>query len=252
MPQRQYVPCDPAEARVQAETLACWNGSQWKRRGLCFLGCLIILVVGLFCRMQQHSRAPKWLRKTPSEMLDAERVWGGKLVLKFPMSFEDHGYLARCPVSWTCQGDAKVCRNPPLSQRCNHPGLSGLDGNQYLSLGDDLSTGSATSIAFFLPHNIDRIDLKRSGGADSGSGFYLHLLKDNSVICSSEDSLDTNIFVDDSCMGLNAYAGQTVYINVTDSQKTIWGKVLIDDIRLIDNLGNYINETVGVLSPLRL
>jgi len=139
-----------------------------------------------------------------------------------------------------------------MSHSCNHPGLGAVDGKMYLSLGDDMSIGSATSLAFLLPPNIDRIEFKRSGGAGPGSGFYVRLLNDDRLICIAEDSLDSNQFVDDKCLGLDKYAGQAVYINVKDTSKTIWGKVLVDDIRLKDLSGRDINKTVGIPSPLRI
>lgn len=188
----------------------------------------------------------------PGDSLALMGVSSREVQLQFPMSFEDMGHIGRCPEFWICKGGAKICRHPPMSHSCNHPGLGAVDGKMYLSLGDDMSTGSATSLAFLLPPNVDRIEFKRSGGAGPGSGFYVRLLNDDSLICIAEDSLDSNIFVDDKCLGLDKYAGQAVYINVKDTSKSIWGKVLVDDIRLKDLQGRDINNTVGIPSPLRI
>lgn len=182
----------------------------------------------------------------PGTLMEAE-----KLYLTFPMSFEGP-YLGSCPYNWICTGEAKVCRHPPLSVVCVHPGLSGVDGRQYLSLGGDKDLGSATSMAFYLPPHTEKVDFKRSGGAGRGSGFYLHLLRDDSVICSSEDSVDTNAFSTDSCMGVGAFANQAVYINLRDRHNTSWGKVLIDDIRLKDKSGADIETAVAIPSPMNL
>merc|ERR1740138_125105 len=92
--------------------------------------------------------------------------------------------------------------------------------------------GSAISSVFPLPAKIERISFKRAGGADVGSGFYLHRVSDGSVLCRSESGRNTNTFFEDSCEGLTAYGGVLVYVEVRDAQRSEWGKVVIDDIRL--------------------
>jgi hypothetical protein len=110
-------------------------------------------------------------------------------------------------------------------------------------VGDDFGKGKATSVVFTLPPGIDHISFKRSGGADGNSGFYLRRSSDGHVLCSSEAGRDTNIFFEDSCDGLRGFGGVNVYIEIKDSQSSAWGKVLIDDIRLIE-------DDAGVGSPV--
>mmetsp|Transcript_67145 Transcript_67145/g.190427 ORF Transcript_67145/g.190427 Transcript_67145/m.190427 type:complete len:114 (+) Transcript_67145:111-452(+) len=112
--------------------------------------------------------------------------------------------------------------------------------------------GSATSIAFYLPFEINKITFKRSGGANAGSGFYLHLNRNSSVICSSENSVNTNAFSTDSCMNIARYAGEAVYISLVDLHRSLWGKVLIDDIRLKDRAGADIRHATAIPSPWSL
>eukprot|EP00420_Gonyaulax_spinifera_P026103 CAMPEP_0197894458 /NCGR_PEP_ID=MMETSP1439-20131203/35612_1 /TAXON_ID=66791 /ORGANISM="Gonyaulax spinifera, Strain CCMP409" /LENGTH=258 /DNA_ID=CAMNT_0043514815 /DNA_START=95 /DNA_END=871 /DNA_ORIENTATION=+ len=253
-----YLPCDAAcPQALNPEASACEG--QAPRQGLrrrwrmaCGV-CLATSAVGLVLSTQASvlRDAVGHMRHAALGSVVGEMSIGSTFTLNFPISFEGP-YVGRCPSGWICKGDAKVCRHPPLSPKCNHPGLSGVDGRQYLSLGNDLEKGSALSTAFFLPKEIDRIEFKRSGGANGGSGFYLYLLRDDKVICQSEDEINTNVFLTDSCMALAAYAGEAVYIRLKDNASTSWGKVLIDDIRLKDKFGKDIHQAVGIPSPLAM
>jgi len=152
----------------------------------------------------------------------------------FPLSFEADSEGA-CPQGWTCKAIATVCSFPMTSGgACTHPGLVGVVGSKYLTIGDDLGTGSATSPVFILPRGIDKIQFMRSGGADEGSGLYLHHSGDGRVLCTAEDGRDTNKLHRDWCLGLSGLDGEAVYITIKDTARSMWGKVLIDDIRLKD------------------
>jgi len=156
--------------------------------------------------------------------------------LHFPMSFEADA-PGKCPAGWFCTGKAvNICdedkEKQPTNAACDHPGLAGQDGERYLSVGDDISSGEAYSAVFVLPDEISSIHFRRSGGADVESGFYVRLYHSGEVACASEDGQDTNVFFNCSCDGLANYTGQAVFISIRDRQSSSWGKVLVDDIRL--------------------
>jgi len=154
-----------------------------------------------------------------------------KRFVDFPMSFESDP-LGSCPKDWTCSGETLVCHMPGISEMCRHPGVSGVHGSRYLTVGNDFSQGNATSVAFYLPREAAEMELKRSGGADAGSGFYVLRAADNEVLCAAEGGLDTNSFSAESCRIGKEYGGEIVYISIRDTQSSEWGKVLVDDIRL--------------------
>lgn len=158
-------------------------------------------------------------------------------LLEFPISFEV-GDLGACPRGFTCVGDdVRVCTTTEgfvHNIACLHPGVSGTDGYQYLVVGNDDTEGTATSDAFILPPRIEKISFKRSGGAGHGSGLYVVSEDSNVALCAAESSRDTNEFFEDSCAGLSAYSGVVVRMVIKDAQKSSWGKVLVDDIRLQD------------------
>jgi len=169
-----------------------------------------------------------------------EAIWVPKItemtpLVIFPMSFEGP-YGGECPAQWTCVGQARVCRDPPMTPFCTHPGLAKLEGAQYMTVGNDLELGNATSPIFYLPPQAERIDFRRSGGADEGSGFFVHLARNDEVICNVVGGMDTNEFFKQSC-AVAGYAGEAVYIALRDLQSSPWGKVLVDDIRLIGPQG---------------
>mmetsp|Transcript_27730 Transcript_27730/g.54431 ORF Transcript_27730/g.54431 Transcript_27730/m.54431 type:complete len:252 (+) Transcript_27730:108-863(+) len=248
--QTAYKPCDvvphASATTTEVASASCKRPAYYL---LSCVGAIFGLVVAADILLRRFRLLP---RSDPGDSLSLVGVRRPTVKLHFPMSFEDDDFIGRCPEFWICKGGAKICRHPPMSHSCNHPGIGAVDGKLYLSLGDDMSTGSATSLAFLLPTNVDMIEFKRSGGAGPGSGFYVRLLNDDSLICIAEDSLDSNLFVDDKCLGLNKYAGQAVYIIVKDTSKSIWGKVLVDNIRLKDISGKDISNAVGIPSPLRI
>jgi len=171
------------------------------------------------------------------------------LRMHFPTSFEDSGD-GLCPVGWTCLGAAGACRTVTSVHRCLNPGLTGSQGGAYLSMGRDFETGLAMSPAFVLPSGAESIRFLRGGGADGGSGLYVRRLKDGVIVCSSESNVspDTNAFVVNWCPGLALHAGEAVYIVVRDIQRSIWGKVLVDDIHIIDAKGGDLDaEEVALL-----
>lgn len=155
--------------------------------------------------------------------------------IRFPLTFE--GSSGGCPSGWHCQGKAtRICHVGAKAFGCNHPGLSNAQGKQFLSLGSDFGTGSATSPRFILPKGIDRVSFMRSGGADKGSGLFVHAM-DGSLLCSGENGTNTNVFFDTTCAGLSGRGGTPVFIRVKDASRTFWGKVLLDNIRLLDSEG---------------
>jgi len=154
----------------------------------------------------------------------------------FPLSFERTAEGA-CPVGWTCTKGALVCAIISKRPGCMNPHDAGAEGRHYFAVGSDLGVASAQSLPFVLPAGIDRICFRRSGGADFGSGLYLISQQSGLILCRAETGTDTNMFFDDYCRGLAGLAGETVYIELRDSQRSGWGKVLIDDIHLQDVLG---------------
>jgi len=156
--------------------------------------------------------------------------------MSFPLSFE-HGAEGSCPEGWDCQGSARLCRAGSTAGECHIPGLKGQDGQQYLLLGGDETAGAATSPVFLLPAGIDHLDFRRGGGADQGSGLYLHSKLDGRVLCSAESGLDTDSFFQDRCGGLAAHAGEPAYLHLRDGQAGGWGKVFVDDVHLRDAQG---------------
>jgi len=172
------------------------------------------------------------------------------VLLRFPMSFEETAPGA-CPSGWVCSGEARVCSHPPLTRKCLHPGISGVEGSRYLAVGDDFTEANVTSAAFYLPWDASRLEFRQCGGANAGSGFYVHLHSNRQLICSSEDGLDSNAFSISSCVGLAAHAGQAVYISLRDMQRSTWGKVLVDDIRLKSTAGEDI-ASVEKVPPLKV
>merc|ERR550532_258864 len=158
--------------------------------------------------------------------------------IKFPLDFED-AFVGGCPSGWTCMGLARVCSPlvKPKTDACNHPDLRGSEGSRYLSMGSDAGTGMAVSPVFLLPEGIDRVRFRRSGGADRGSGLYVHRRNDGSVLCSAEKGRDTDNFFEDTCGNLADHAGEAVYIKVKDTQRGVWGKTLIDDVHLLSASG---------------
>jgi beta-glucosidase len=145
----------------------------------------------------------------------------------------EEGAAGGCPAGWTCSGEVALCSTGSVvAGLCALPGLGGVEGSQLLAVGSDFTTGSAISSVFPLPAKIERISFKRAGGAGVGSGFYLHRVSDGSVLCRSESGEDTNALFHDSCEGLSAYVGVLVYVEIRDAQRSVWGKVLIDDIHL--------------------
>ena len=101
-----------------------------------------------------------------------------------------------------------------------------------LSVGCDQTKGLATSNAFVLPADVMSLRFVRSGGADSPSGLYVKLADSFQVIALSRDGANTDDMFEVE-LPLSAYAGKSVYIEVMDLQESSWGKVAIDNIRLI-------------------
>jgi len=156
--------------------------------------------------------------------------------VSFPLSFERSAEWS-CPDGWHCTGDAGVCRVGSISGLCLHPGVNGTDGAKYLVVGNDKGVGTATSPVFVLPDRIDNIVFRRSGGANRGSGFFLHSKTDGRLLCSAENGTNTNAFFEEQCKGLSGHGGEPVFIHLRDTQKSDWGKVMIDDIHLRDAFG---------------
>jgi len=152
--------------------------------------------------------------------------------IRFPISFEESSE-GGCPPGWSCMGGTKICDIHVEPWACRYPGVTGVDGSKYLSLGGDEATGIAVSPVFLLPANVDSLRFKRAGGADRGSGLYLRRRNDSRLLCASESPADTNSFFEASCPNLAGRAGEAVYIQIKDAQAGIWAKVLIDDLRLV-------------------
>jgi len=167
--------------------------------------------------------------------LDKPGPQKGKGDLSFPLTFE--GNFGVCPPGFTCYGQAKICVHPALSQPCFHPGIENLQGKQYFDVGHDFITAHAISQVFYLPSDISNIELLYSGGASMKSGFFLHLLTDGKIICHIANGEHTNAFMQERCVGLQKHRGEAVFICIVDAQQTHWGKVLIDNVRLLDQFG---------------
>jgi hypothetical protein len=184
---------------------------------------------------------------------NATEVGPSDLQFRFPLSFED-AQVGHCPTGWHCSGSAspKVCRVGVggVDGSCEHPGIHGVDGMQYFTVGNDFNTGSAISAPFVLPAGVDKIVFLRSGGADDGSGFYLRRHDNGQVLCSAENGQDTNGFFEGHCEGLVGYTGEGVYMEIRDTQSSGWGKVMVDDIRLLDSSGKDISAA-RMLDPRR-
>jgi len=161
--------------------------------------------------------------------------------VRFPMTFEDD-VPGSCPFQWQCSGEALVCNDPPKSLPCNHPGLTGVHGSHYLTVGNDFGKGDATSSSFYLPQGAAKIELMRSGGADAGSGLFLVRQRNGQVICAAEGGDNTNGLFMNSCEVDAGYDGEVVYISLRDRQRSSWGKVLVDNIRLKHTSGADIAE----------
>jgi len=166
--------------------------------------------------------------------------------LAFPNDFE--GISGRCPKGFDCGGHARVCENPPRQHTCNHPGVGKLSGKQYLTVGNDFGTAHAQSRVFYMPTEINTIDLLYAGGAHLESGFYVHLFEDDRVICHISSGDETNVFKRYQCNNLIEYQKKPVYICVMDNQKSHWGKVLIDDIHFKDQFG--VDLDLGDAKPM--
>eukprot|EP00418_Pyrodinium_bahamense_P075575 CAMPEP_0179049422 /NCGR_PEP_ID=MMETSP0796-20121207/20204_1 /TAXON_ID=73915 /ORGANISM="Pyrodinium bahamense, Strain pbaha01" /LENGTH=258 /DNA_ID=CAMNT_0020745897 /DNA_START=84 /DNA_END=860 /DNA_ORIENTATION=+ len=167
-----------------------------------------------------------------------------KSVIRFPLTFEGVKGGA-CPPHFSCSKKTSgVCYYPPLTIACTHPWLKGLQGSRYFRIANDKETGVVTSDVFYLPSGIDRLEYLTAGGSDVGSGLYVHLVSDSSVICKSEYGEDSNVFTLQRCAGLTLYAGQMVFMCLADLQRGVWAKLMVDDIRLKDQFGNDIGEAV--------
>jgi len=167
--------------------------------------------------------------------------------LDFPVSFENM-MEGKCPTGWTCSGPAAVCFPGSSSGPCRpYPGIKGHDGKQFLDVGNDFGTATALSPMFKLPGDIDRICFRRCGGADEGSGLYLNLVSNGEQICIAENGQDVDVFSVQCCPDLAQHAGKEVVIHIRDAQSSGWGKVLIDDIRLLDSSG----RDIGPKAPKR-
>ena len=89
--------------------------------------------------------------------------------------------------------------------------------------------------------NIDHLEVMRSGGADSPSGFYVKRAADNKVLCSATNGVDQNYpFVADKCGGLANHTGFSVYMIAQDLATGGWGKVYIRSIQFKSADGNVI------------
>jgi len=119
-----------------------------------------------------------------------------------------------------------------------YPGIKGHDGKHFLDVGNDWGTATATSPNFKLPNKTDRLCFKRSGGAGPGSGLYLVRQSDGRRLCEAENGEDSNTFAMQCCTDLAKYVGEEVIIRIVDAQSSGWGKVLVDDIRLLDTSGS--------------
>jgi len=237
MPEAGYdtLALDGREARSDSR-----RGCLLRRRGAALLGGLALVGSGCLAqRTQLDRRIWKRLRGSLPDRLIGEDAAGERL--NFPTSFE-HAQGGYCPPGWMCSSEAKICHYPHHTQTCNHPGLLNQDGTKYFRIANDFEAGWATSAVFHLPTLISRMEFKRAGGADAGSGLYVHLLSNDQVICTAEDGTDTNEFFTQVCNELSAYAGQPVYICLVDKQRSSWGKVLIDDIRLKNQFGDELNH----------
>mmetsp|Transcript_90673 Transcript_90673/g.180312 ORF Transcript_90673/g.180312 Transcript_90673/m.180312 type:complete len:972 (+) Transcript_90673:67-2982(+) len=158
----------------------------------------------------------------------------------FPISFE--GPVGSCPARWTCTGaETQICALGSRTSVCNHPGIDNVEGTHYFNVGNDMGTGTATSSTFVLPENIYSVFFRRSGGADEGSGVYILRHSDDEVICAAEEGRNSNVMVEQWCNAVKKYAGQSVYIVIKDSQSSEWGKVIVDNFRLLDKSGNDLN-----------
>lgn len=172
----------------------------------------------------------------------------GEGALTFPLHFE--GRFGVCPPGFTCWGQAKVCVHPAKSDSCFHPGIENLQGRQYFDVGHDFIKAHAMSQVFYLPSGIQEIQLLYSGGAYEKSGFFLHTLDAGKVICRIASDRKTNAFSQERCEGLKKYEGEPVFICIVDAQLSHWGKVLIDNVRLVDQFSKDLNHAGLVeLSP---
>ena len=135
-----------------------------------------------------------------------------------------------CPVGWQCTGDAYVTES------------------QTFHVGDDQTTGSGTSLPFELPVNAWAVQFERAQGADEGSGFYVKRASDNTTVCACETGINSGVFWVDSCQ-VSAAAGMMVFLYLADNQASSWGKVLIDDITIIDAQGDTLVATTLAVTP---
>jgi len=231
-------------------------------KGLIALAC--VLIVSAVLHITTVRWKSKWLHQDvfenkdhevdnqPGEQLVHEDLCkaGSKEGLVFPMSFE--GPVGSCPASWTCTGkETQICALGSKTPVCNHPGIGNVEGTHYFNVGNDMGTGSATSATFVLPETIYSVFFRRSGGADEGSGVYILRQSDDEVICAAEEGQNSNVMVEQWCNKVGKYAGQSVYIIIKDSQSSGWGKVIVDNIRLLDKSGNDLNLESNTTDVMR-
>jgi hypothetical protein len=140
------------------------------------------------------------------------------------------GSVGSCPTGWICTGDAELASSSD-GQGCVIAG--NINGTSYAKAGCDATTGTMTSANFTLPARVGSILFRRAGGANSPSGFYVKRASDGVTLCSSTNGTDSDTFFEDSCDGLSAYEGTLAYIYLDDQDTGGWGKVYIDNIRML-------------------
>lgn len=208
-------------------------------RYLACVACLACVCATSGSRWWHNEKAPGEDIVTLEELREPKPQKGNG-DLSFPLQFE--GHFGVCPPGFTCYGQAKVCVHPAMSQPCFHPGIENLQGKQYFDVGHDFITAHAISQVFYMPSTIQEIRLLYSGGAYLKSGFFLHALSGGKIICHIANDKHTNAFTQESCEGLQQYKGEPVFICIVDAQRTHWGKVLIDNVRLLDQFGEDLQQ----------
>src|ERR1035437_4257966 len=170
---------------------------------------------------------------------------GGSSNPPIALNFDfETGSVGSCPTNWTCTGDAVIASSSD-GQGCAVAG--NINGSQYLKASCDGTMGTATSQAFTLPSGIDHLRALRAGGADAGtgSGWFVKRVSDGTTLCSAQNGTDSDTFFTDDCTGLSSYVGTSVYIYVIDNQNSGWGKVYLDNIRLMDASNNVLSLPSG-------
>lgn len=159
----------------------------------------------------------------------------------------ERGSAGNCPFGWVCNDNAMLA-SASNGQGCTK--ARGIRGSQYAKAGCDNSIGSLKSPPFIIPSTVKGLRFLRAGGAEGSTGSGLFVIDSNNpdrMLCaawSKESSENTDTFFQDNC-DLTGAAGKNVMIQISDNARSSWGKVYIDNLKLLDAQSREINDDAG-------